>query len=102
MMVVTIPVVAEAIPFTELTFAFMEVFIVCSDIGHLKKYAANIFTLGRRQSKTPILFRNVDHKSIDTVVLITIWCQCGGKWHLTILIHVCRLLIAFLIAAYPV
>ena len=100
MMVVTISVVAEAIPYTVLTFAFMEVSIVCSDIGHLKKYSANIFTPVGQQSKTPILSRNVDQKLIDTVVLIAICCQCGGKWQskslfLSIFIHVCRLLIAF-------
>ena len=80
MMVVTISVVAEAIPYTELTFAFMEVSIVCSDIGHLKKYRGNIFTPGRQQSKMPILSRNEDRKSIDTVFLIAICRQYGGKW----------------------
>ena len=36
-----------------------------------------IFTPGRRQSKTPILSRNVDQKSIETVFSIAI---CHHKW----------------------
>ena len=37
-------------------------------------------TPGRRQSKTPILSRNVDQKSIETVFLIAICRQTGDKW----------------------
>ena len=38
------------------------------------------FTPGRRQSKTPILSRNVDQKSMETVFSIAICHQCGDKW----------------------
>ena len=37
-------------------------------------------TLGRRQSKTPILSRNVDQKSIETVFSIAICRHSGDKW----------------------
>ena len=38
------------------------------------------FTLGRRQSKTAILSRNVDQKSVETVFLIAICRHTGDKW----------------------
>ena len=37
-------------------------------------------TPGRWQSKTPILSRNVDQKSIETVFLIAICRHTGDKW----------------------
>ena len=37
-------------------------------------------TPGRRQWKTPILSRNVDKKSIETVFLIAICRPTGDKW----------------------
>ena len=40
----------------------------------------NVFTPGRRQSKTPILSRNVDKKSIETVFSIAICRHTGDKW----------------------
>ena len=39
-----------------------------------------ISTPGRRQSKTPILSRNVDNKSIETVLSIAICRYTGDKW----------------------
>ena len=39
-----------------------------------------IHTPGRRQSKTPILLRNVDQKSIKTVFSIAICRPTGDKW----------------------
>ena len=39
-----------------------------------------IYTPGRRQSKTPILSRNVDKKSIETVFSIAICRHTGDKW----------------------
>ena len=39
-------------------------------------------TQGRQQSKTPILSRNVDKKSIETVFLIAICHPTGDKWQL--------------------
>ena len=64
-------------------------------------------TPGRRQSNPPILSRNVDQKSSETVFSIDICPQWGDKWQwktlfLSILIRNRRLLITFLIAAYPV
>ena len=38
------------------------------------------FIPGRRQSKTPILSRNVDQKSIETVFSIAISRHTGDKW----------------------
>ena len=38
------------------------------------------FTPGRRQSKTPILSRNVDQKSLETEFSIAFCRQCGDKW----------------------
>ena len=57
-------------------------------------------TPGRRQSKTPILSRNVDQISIETVFSIAICRHTGDKWEskklfLSILICVRRLLIRF-------
>ena len=52
-------------------------------------------TPGGRQSKTPILLRNVDQKSIETVFLIA---PTGDKClhcFYRFLIRVCRLLITF-------
>ena len=43
------------------------------------------FTPGRRQSKTPILSRNVDQKSLETEFLNTICRQYGDKWQSKIL-----------------
>ena len=40
----------------------------------------NELTPGRRQSKTPILSRNVDQKSIETVFSIAICRHTGDKW----------------------
>ena len=37
-------------------------------------------TPDKRQSKTPILSRNVDQKSIETALSIVICRQCGDKW----------------------
>ena len=37
-------------------------------------------TSGRRQSKTPILSRNIDQKSIETVFSIVICLHTGDKW----------------------
>ena len=37
-------------------------------------------TPGRRQSKTPILSRNVDQKSLETEFSITICRHTGDKW----------------------
>ena len=37
-------------------------------------------TPGRGQSKTPILLRNVDQKSIETVFFIAICRPAGDKW----------------------
>ena len=37
-------------------------------------------TPGRRQSKTPILLRNVDKKTLETVFLIAICRPSGDKW----------------------
>ena len=39
-------------------------------------------TPGRRQSKTPILSKNVDQKSRKTVFSIAICCHTGDKWEL--------------------
>ena len=39
-----------------------------------------IITPGRRQSKTPILSRNVDQKSIETEFIIAICRHTGDKW----------------------
>ena len=39
-------------------------------------------TLGRRQSKTPILSRKIDQKSIKTVFFVAICCPTGDKWQL--------------------
>ena len=62
---------------------------------------------GRRQSKTPILSRNVDQKSLETEFSIAICRHVAtndNRKHrfYRFLIRVCRLLIAFSIAAYPV
>ena len=40
----------------------------------------NKITLGRRQSKTKILSRNVDKKSLETEFSIAICRHCGNKW----------------------
>ena len=66
------------------------------------------YTLGGRQSKTRILSRNVDQKSIETVFSIAIFVATlatnGNRKHCfyRFLIRVCRLLRTFSIAAYPV
>ena len=64
-------------------------------------------TPGRRQLKTPILSRNVDRNSLDTVFRLPfvapLATNCNRKHRLyQFLIRVRRLLITFLIAAYPV
>ena len=41
-----------------------------------------IITSGRRQSKTPILSRKIDQKSIETEFLIVICRPTGDKWQL--------------------
>ena len=61
-----------------------------------------IITLGRGQSKTPILSRNVDQKSIGTAFSIAICRHTGKHCFYLFLIHVGQLLIAFSVAAYPV
>ena len=43
----------------------------------LANYIGKCITPGRRQSKTPILSRNVDKKSLETVFLIVI---CRQTW----------------------
>ena len=68
-----------------------------------KETEMSLLTPGRRQSKTPILLRNVDQKSIETVFSIVICCPTGDKWQsktlfLSILICVRRLLIRVSIA----
>ena len=40
----------------------------------------SVSTPGRRQSKTPILSRNVNQKSIETVFFIAICRPTGDKW----------------------
>ena len=42
--------------------------------------AVPVLTPGRRQSKTPILSRNVDQKSIETLFSIAICRPTGDKW----------------------
>ena len=39
-----------------------------------------LITPGRQQSKAPILSRNIDHKSIETVFSIAICRPTGDKW----------------------
>ena len=39
-----------------------------------------ILTSGRRQSKMPILSRNVDKKLLETEFSIAICCHTGNKW----------------------
>ena len=39
-----------------------------------------VYTPGRRQSKTPILLRNVDQKSFETEFLTAICRHTGDKW----------------------
>ena len=60
-------------------------------------------TPGRRQSKSPILSKNVDQKSLETEFSIAILATNGNQKHYfyRFLIRVRRVLIAFLIAAYP-
>ena len=75
-----------------------------------------LHTPGRRQSKMPILSRNVDQKSIETGFSIAICCPTGNNGAICcptgnngnkkhcfylFLIRVCWLLIMFSIAAYP-
>ena len=62
--------------------------------------AVPVLTPGRRQSKTTILSRNVDQKSIETMFSIAICRPTGDKWQsktlfLSILIRVRRLLVMF-------
>ena len=84
------------------------------------KYRSQVSSLtsGRRQSKTPILSRNVDQKSTETLFSIAICRPIGSKWQSKTLfpatkgnqkhcfyrslIRVRRLLITFSITAYPV
>ena len=42
--------------------------------------AAPITTLGRWQSKTPTLLRNIDQKSLETEFSIAICRHTGDKW----------------------
>ena len=46
----------------------------------LQVHYQSVNTPGRWQSKTPILLRNVDQKSIETVFLIAICRHTGDKW----------------------
>ena len=46
--------------------------------SYVKLYS--VVTPVRRQLKTPILLRNIDQNSIETVFLIAICRQCGDKW----------------------
>ena len=71
----------------------------------LKSFQSNI-TPGRQQSKTPILSRNLDQKSIDTVFRLTFVAPLATNvnqkhcfYRFFFRIH--RLLITFSIAAYP-
>ena len=65
--------------------------------------AVPVLTPGRRQSKTPILSRNVDQKSIETLFSIAICRPTGDKWQsktpehcfYRFLIRVRRLLVTF-------
>ena len=66
-----------------------------------------LHTPGRRESKRPILSRNVDQKSIEAVFLIAICPPTGDKYNhkhcfYQFLIRVRQLLIMFSIDAYPV
>ena len=65
----------------------------------ISKLTASIITPGGLQSKTPILSRNVDIKSIETVFFIA---TNGNQKHYfyQFLIRICQLLITFAIAAY--
>ena len=47
---------------------------------HIKTFNYYIHTLGRRQSKTPKLSRNVDQKWLETEFLIAICRHTGDKW----------------------
>ena len=65
-----------------------------------------VITPDRRKSKTLILSMNVDRKLLVTKFLIAIY-RLGDKWQsktlfLAILLCLCQLLRAFLIATYPV
>ena len=44
-----------------------------------------VITTDRLQSKTLILLTNVDHKSLETEILITICCPTDSKWQSKIL-----------------
>ena len=46
------------------------------------EYFVPFITPGRRQSKTPIISRNVDQKSIETMFSIAICRPTGDKWQL--------------------
>ena len=46
----------------------------------LDHFAGAVHRTGRWQLKTPILSRNVDKKSIETVFLIAICRPTGDKW----------------------
>ena len=51
----------------------------CQRILYIKILAL-FNTPGRRQSKTPILSRNIDQNSIETVFSIVIFRSTGDKW----------------------
>ena len=56
--------------------------IIFLSINTIKRihYMNHTNTPGRQQSKTPILSRNVDQKSIETVFSIAICRHTGDKW----------------------
>ena len=54
--------------------------MVREDLDQMLQNEASDHTQGRRQSKTSILLRNVDQKSIETVFSIAICRPTGDKW----------------------
>ena len=75
--------------------------------GDFFQYNLNTFTPGRRQSITPILSRNVDQKSIETMFLIAICRPTCDRWQsktlfVSIFDPCSSMLITFSIAAYRV
>ena len=60
----------------------MEAFVLQDSKIHQIYHSVDSFciTPGRRQSKTPILSRNVDQKSLETEFSIAICRHTGDKW----------------------
>ena len=81
---------------------------LCSSAGQVEPYfftnLEDIFscfnTPDRLQSKTLILWTDVDQKKLETEFLIAKWQS--KTLFLVILIHICQLLRVFSIATYPV